>query len=225
MSALPREAPKDSLLLGNGTQLALLPEQGDELPDGVFARQEQRGIFTAERLFNRNPRLYHAIVKLLGKAETFWSIADILSVSVNTVRAVRDREGVAIDTEKTRIGQVALDVARLSFETLHARLADPEERAKLRTTDLGIIAGIATEKAQLLLGAPTAIIASTETAAPGHDDYLRLLAGLKNVTGTGYSAESGATKERSALPGPTPAINVPSAPVQPPERAGPTPNV
>lgn len=196
---LPQTQARESFLLGNGKQLDFLPDADpSEIPAEAYAAQESRGIFTGERLFQQNPRLYKGIVKLLGGGIPFWTIAETLSVSVNTVRAVREREGVTIDTEKNRIGGIALDVARLGFEELKRRLSDLDELAKLSAKDIAIMTGIATQNAQLLLGGPTARIETIEHGAPGHEDYLRYIAELKNVTATGLAAETPALKEATA---------------------------
>lgn len=205
-----------SLILGNGRQLSLLESDPSGLPDTAYQYAEQAGRFTGDRLFLRNPQLYHVIVGLLARAVPYREIAQLCLVSVNTVCAVSQREGIPIETIRERIGRIGLDVAALTLEAIRDLLADPDWRKQASAKDLAIIHGIAFTNAQLALGGATARIEFPDkTPAPAHADYLQF---IRNVTGTGSSAQTPAQiGDGSALPGavidlPTPAAAEPAKP-------------
>lgn len=179
-------AAQESLLLGNGQQLALLEVDEAGLPAAAYELAEQAGRFTGERIFSTNPKLYRAIVALLGRAVPYREISEICSVSVNTVCAVAQREGVPIETLRERIGRLSLDVASLTIEAIRDMLADPMVRGGLTLRDLSVAYGIASQNGQLFLGGATSRIEVAEVA-PGHADYL---AYIRNVTATGSVAEN-----------------------------------
>lgn len=194
----------ESLILGSGEQLALLEVDNAGLPAAAYEIAEQAGRFTGDRIFSQNPRLYNAIVALLGRALPYREISEICGVSVNTVCAISQREGVPIETIRERIGRLSLDVAQLTIEAIRDMLADPAQRSRLSLKDLSIAFGISTQNGQLLLGGATQRIETVE-AQPGHDEYLRY---MKDVTGTGLAAENPALK---ALPGSGVTVDLPAA--------------
>lgn len=188
---------RESLILGNGQQLALIDADEAGLPAAAYEAGEASGRFTGERIFSGNPKLYHAIVRLLARAVPYREISEICSVSVNTVCAVAANERIPIETLRERIGRLGLDVAALTIEAIRDLLADPVTREKLNLRDLAIAHGISVQNAQLLLGGATSRTESTDTGTqPGHDDYLAYIA---NVTGTGSSGEKQAAKEARPL--------------------------
>jgi hypothetical protein len=198
MSELTKIPQGDSLILGNGVALELALGDVDEagLPAEAYQRAEEFGRFTGERIFSGNPKLYRAIVALLGRRVPYREISEICSVSVNTVCAVSLREGVPIETIRETIARIGFDVSLLTVEAMRDMLADPVARAKLTMKDLAVAHGIVTQNAQLLAGGVTARLDyGDKTPAPGHDDYERFVASLKNVTATGSSATTPATKE------------------------------
>lgn len=196
----------ESLILGNGQQLGLLDVDEAGLPPQAYDRAESSGRFTGDRIFSSNPRLYRAIVSLLGRAVPYREVSEICSVSVNTVCAVAQREGVPIETIRERVGRLSMDVASLTIEAIRDMLADPVQRAALSLRDLSIAYGIAVQNGQLLLGGAT-VRMETSDAVPTHDDYLRM---IRNVTPTGLAGETPAQKA-AALPAPATAIDVPSS--------------
>jgi hypothetical protein len=188
----------ESLVLGNGEQLALLEVDDAGLPQEAYAMAEASGRFTGDRIFSTNPRLYRAIVALLGRSVPYREISEICGVSVNTVCGVSQREGVPIETIRERIGRLAMDVSAMTAEAMRDMLADPIQRARLSFKDLAIAHGIATQNGQLLLGGATSRM-ETHEAPPTHEDYLR---SLRNVTpaATGLSSDSAPQKELVELP-------------------------
>lgn len=184
-----QERGGESLLLGNGQQLALLEVDAEGLPASAYAWGERAGQFTGERIFSTNPKLYRVIVALLARSVPYREISEICGVSVNTVCAVCQREGVPVETIRERLGRLGLDVALLSMEAIRDLLADPEWRRVASARDLAIIHGIAFQNAQLALGGVTSRIETVE-ANPGHDDYFRFLRSVTDVTALPVSAAS-----------------------------------
>ena len=216
MSELTKIEAPGSLILGNGVALELaLGETPDEagLPSVAYQRAEEFGRFTGDRIFSGNPKLYRAIVALLGRRVPYREISEICSVSVNTVCAVSQREGVPIETIRETIARLGFDVSLLTVEAMRDLLADPVARAKLTMKDLAVAHGIVTQNAQLLAGGATSRMETGLAApAPGHGDYLKLIA---NVTGS--------LAEISAQKGPVPgAIEVAASPVAAPISTAPT---
>lgn len=190
MSATP-----ESLVLGNGEQLALLEVDDAGLPQEAYAMAEASGRFTGDRIFSTNPRLYRAIVALLGRSVPYREISEICGVSANTVCGVCQREGVPIETIRERIGRLSMDVAALTVEAMRDMLADPLQRVRLSFKDLAIAHGIATQNGQLLLGGATSRM-ETHEAPPTHDDYLR---SLPNVTPPATGLDGGNPPQKEAV--------------------------
>lgn len=209
----------ETLVLGNGQQLSLDAQLDDAgLPPEAYARMEESGRYTGERIFSGNPRLYHAIVKLLGRALPYREIADICSVSVNTVCGVAFREQIPIETIRERIGKLGLDIAQLSLEAMKDLLTDPVARQALTLKELAVAFGVATQNSQLLLGGATARIETTQPAVPDHDAYLAF---IKNVTPVLTGLRAGnppANAAPAALP--EPVVDVTATPEPDPKKAG-----
>jgi transposase-like protein len=105
--------------------------------------------FTAERVLRTRPKTYRAIVQLLADpGATVMHIAKRHRVSEHTVRAIREREAVAIAERKQRLMSIFANVAEISAE----RMEELAGQASLR--DAGTTAGIATDKLLALSGEP-----------------------------------------------------------------------
>jgi len=120
---------------------ALSPQDKCLLPKGDRRR------YTAETVLRTRPKTYRKIVHLL--ADPNWSaiqIAKACRVSEHTVRAIREREAVAIAERKQRLMLLFANVAELSAE----RMEELTGKANLR--DAGVSAGIATDKLLALTG-------------------------------------------------------------------------
>ena len=103
--------------------------------------------FTAERVLRTRPKTYRTIVHLLADpGATVMHIAKRHRVSEHTVRAIREREAVAIAERKQRLISVFGNVAEMSAE----RMEELCGKATLR--DAGVSAGIATDKMLALTG-------------------------------------------------------------------------
>lgn len=165
----------ESLVLGNGQQLALIDVDADEIPAAAYKLAEQEGRWTGQRLFLSNPRLYGAITRLLARALPYREIAEICQVSVNTVCGVAWREGIPIETLRERIARAGMTLAQLTVEAAIELLADEDRRAKLSGKDLMVMHGIAFSNAQLASGGATARIEEHDITPPGHADYLAFI--------------------------------------------------
>ena len=92
---------------------------------------------------------YRAIVRLLADPDAkVLQIAKLYRVSEHTVRAIREREAVAIAERKQRLMSIFANVAEMSAE----RMEELAGQASLR--DAGTTAGIATDKLLALSGDP-----------------------------------------------------------------------
>jgi hypothetical protein len=142
----------------------------------VDAHVESRGDHTAAHLFLKNPQVYKAIMFMYASGTGQLKVAEVLKVSVHTVRAVIQREkltrGAAMDTAKTL--QAMSDLREMTIETLIEKLADPEERAKIPFDKLMIGLGIQTEKIELLRGNATERIEHVD-ATPASEAFDRWL--------------------------------------------------
>jgi len=105
------------------------------------------GSFTAERVLRTRPKTYRAIVRLLAEPDAkIEHIAQRHRVSTHTVRAIRQREAVALAERKQRLVSIFGNVAEIAAE----RMEELAGKATLR--DAGVTAGIATDKLPALLG-------------------------------------------------------------------------
>jgi len=103
--------------------------------------------FTAERVARTRPKTYRAIALLLADpVAKIERIAQRHRVSTHTVRAIREREAVAIAERKQRLVSIFGNVAEIAAE----RMEELAGKASLR--DAGTTAGIATDKLLALSG-------------------------------------------------------------------------
>jgi transposase-like protein len=103
--------------------------------------------FTAERVARTRPKTYRAIIQELANPDAkIEHIARRHRVSTHTVRAIRERERVAIAERKQRPVSIFGNVAEIAAE----RMEELAGQANLR--DAGTTAGIATDKLLALTG-------------------------------------------------------------------------
>lgn len=188
---------KDSLIQHAKRQMDLIPSHA--MPDDIFAREEEYlvGEFTGERLFAQRPETYQWIVSLLAEHVGVIRIGKLLKVSPNTVRAVQQREGIAIDIEKKRIAELCHQGAALAFEGVIEDLSDPVKRGKIPTRDKAVAGAVMVDKGQLLAGEATSRLELHEIKTPDHDDFNAYIAGLPNLTRLG--GENAGQKEGAAV--------------------------
>lgn len=140
-SLLNRPNPQAELVLGD-------PEL--ETPQAEGERE-----YTAALFFERHPTKYQEVVHHLAEGVGLLRISRMLQCSVHTVIAVRDREPVAIQKERSRLSDLARVGARLSVEGIVEDLADPIRRYRTPMRDKAVVAGILIEKSELLAGGAT----------------------------------------------------------------------
>jgi transposase-like protein len=106
-----------------------------------------QGRFTAERVARTRPRTYRDIVRLLADPDAkIEHIAKLHRVSTHTVRAIREREAVAIAERKKSLAAMLANVAELGAERMEQTIG----RASLRDAAIGT--GIAVDKMLALTG-------------------------------------------------------------------------
>ena len=75
--------------------------------------------FTAERVLRTRPKTYRAIVQLLADPDArIERIAKLHRVSTHTVRAIREREAVAIAERKQQLTSIFANVAEIAAERM-----------------------------------------------------------------------------------------------------------
>ena len=108
--------------------------------------------FTAERVARTRPKTYRAIVRLLAEPDAkIEHVAQRHRVSTHTVRAIRERESVAIAERKKQLVSILADVATLGSERMVATIG----KASLRDAAIGT--GIAVDKMLALTGQTQAV--------------------------------------------------------------------
>ena len=203
----------ESLLQLADQQPPLFSDLAEE--ERVFKESEERGEFTAERLFKRRRDIYEATVKLLARGLGQIFIGDLLKVSPSTVRAVAKREGIAIGIEKKELAEVAFANARLAAEVVAMVLSDPKKRAELGALDAAKIMSLMTDRGLVLAGEANVIVESKAPAKPQHEDFVAYLDGLKqaNAPGMGLGGEKNGAQgdgaERADLAGERRIVDVP----------------
>lgn len=176
------EAKENQLLLGT-----------DAEAEAFFAGTETKGEFTGERLFLKHPEKYKLVLALTAAGVGQIRMAEILSISPNTVRAVQEREGRPIDIEKEKLSKLCMHAAGLAVEGIVEDLSDPTRRKKVSAKDKAIIAGVMAEKGLLTAGEATGRIEVID-GTPGHDDFNSYLSGLKSAathSGAGTPEQKG----------------------------------
>lgn len=176
----------ESFLAKSKEQLDLIPAQEveDELQP-AYQSMEGSHTFTAERLFDQNPRLYKAIVKMVGSGLGQRYIAELLQVHPATIRAVEARERDAVDTLKKRTAGKALTVSRMCIEEMEHRLDDPVKREKIPFKDLAVGAGILVTKSMELNGAVVPTLSSEDfrAGAEAFKGFLQVMGSVAETAG------------------------------------------
>lgn len=182
-------------LIQDQSQPDLLPTVGDSF----FSQMDSKGEFTGDRLFQKRPDAYRAVVVLLGQKMGVIRIGKLLGLSPNTVMAVRDREQPSIDIVKEHLARTSHAGAALASEVMLGnlnRIAELDVPLAIKDLkDLAVCYGILVQNAQLLAGQPTARVEVHELQRPGHDDFNRYISGLPEAKITHLEGEKVAQKE------------------------------
>lgn len=167
------------------------------MPDGFFVESENSHEFTAARLFKARPEAVRQIVQLTAEGIGAHRIANILSVSVHTVLAVREARGEEVATEKNRVSLKARNTGRLCVERIAEIVADRSSAVSAK--DLAVIAGILLDKAELLSGGATARIESKSVI--GHADVQEYMDAILMGSGGGNEGAKGGARREAGAPG------------------------
>ena len=160
-----------------------------------FEKLEAAGEFTGERLLARRPEAYRAVVSMAAEGLSISATARALSVSRNTVTAVREREGISIEQEKKELLRDVRRAARLSVERA-IELVPSINSAK----DAAIVAAVMVDKMQLLSGEATARIEKVEVNQDKLSEMLASLPVLEaEVVPTGLNGSASGQKGPDAL--------------------------
>lgn len=160
-----------------------------------FEKLEAAGEFTGERLLARRPEAYRAVVSMAAEGLSISATARALSVSRNTVTAVREREGISIEQEKKELLRDVRRAARLSVERA-IELVPSINSAK----DAAIVAAVMVDKMQLLSGEATARIEKVEVSQDKLSEMLASLPVLEaEVVPTGLNGNGSGQKGPDAL--------------------------
>jgi hypothetical protein len=143
----------------------------------IIQAESDQDCFTAERVARTRLKTYRAIALLLAEPDAkIEHIAQRHRISTHTVRAIREREAVAIADRKQRLISIFGNVAEIAGE----RMEQLAGKASLR--DAGTTAGIATDKLLALLGETgggvPVNIALQVNAEALHQKYAELIASL-----------------------------------------------
>lgn len=185
MSESLEEPPAASLILAEQekpAQLSFFEEEAYEILESANGGHE----FTGERLFARDPKRYGLCVRMIAEGLATRQIARALSISVNTVEAVRRREKISVEAEKESILQTVRTVTRLCADRVM------ELAPTMVARDASIAFGIFAEKMQLLAGEATHIVGKEEHIR--HADFNALIESLpaanaREVTKMGLLAD------------------------------------
>jgi hypothetical protein len=135
----------------------------------------KRGRFTGE-IVARNRERYARIVRCLAEGIGIRATARAFGCSTSTVQAIRDREGLAIGTEKKELSTKLGHFARMAGERLI------EELDNIPIGQLPVAMGIALDKKAQLDGEASAIVEHRTRREPDPEDIRAYLAGLRSAT-------------------------------------------
>jgi hypothetical protein len=161
-----------------------------------YEKLEAAGEFTGERLLERRPDAYRAVIRMAAEGLSISATARALGVSRNTVAAVREREGICIEQEKKELLRDVRRAARLSVERA-IELIPSLNNAK----DAAIVAAVMVDKGQLLSGEATSRIERVEVQEDKLREMLAALPVLEaEIVQTGFNPEAPNPKEAPVPP-------------------------
>jgi len=182
---------KTSLIQSSPEQLTLLSSA--DIEDSYFRETEARGEHTGVRLWTQDPDKYRVIVSLLAEGVGQLRVAALVKSSVHTVRAIKGRECAAIEKERARLASDGRSAAGLCIEAILERLADNAARDKIPARDLGVLAGILIDKAELLAGRATSRVDINRD--PDLGDFRDMIQRARD----GFTADNSGSKEQPAI--------------------------
>jgi hypothetical protein len=177
-------------------QLPLLTSA--EMPAGIFAEVEARGVYTGARLRAQRPEVYERCLALLNEGVSPLQIESVLKIDHRTVAAVAAAHSIPIQTAKKRMAERFRFAADRLLDLVH--LAVDAREAK----DFMIGASCATDKWQLLDGQPTSRAVDIEVTVTGADWNAWIdCAAEKNAANGRLRLEGEETLNRPAIDSPS----------------------
>jgi hypothetical protein len=174
---------RQSLILANR-------EPGDtdeEAYEKALAKLESGPVkeFSGARLHQQAPRTYALAVRLIAEGLPVSRIARALGVSHHTIEAIRKRECVSVEAERSRLIELTKSASRLCIERLIEMIPEMSPR------DVSVAYGITVEKSLLLSGDPV-FISATKNEQLSHQSFNQLLESLPqaNVIEVGSSQQA-----------------------------------
>jgi hypothetical protein len=131
--------------------------------------------YSGYRFYQRDPRKYALACRMISESLSTSMIARALAISPSTVQAVRLRENISVEVERSRLLDLVRGASRLCVERLTELIPSMSAR------DAAISAGILIEKQQLLSGEAT-FISSAKHEQLSHVDFNTLLESLPRAT-------------------------------------------
>lgn len=169
-------------LMEHEAALMAPPAQGElfSTPSEVLARMDRReqeaGDWTAERLLEREPRVYATIARMLAaNAASVRAIAFFCGVSEKTVVAVREHSPQSVTAFRAYLGhRRRLTMAR-GLDVVDRGLEDGTPKSVAMARDAAVIVGILDQHDRLDGGAPTAIIRVERPASESYEEFIDAL--------------------------------------------------
>lgn len=129
---------------------------GADLP--LIDRDQPRGEFTGERLFERDRDRYDAAVRFLGDpGVSLRQICELLHLSSNTVRGVAARERIPIETARAKIVSTLAYGVQLAADQVIEKLPggnlkDSAIALNILATNMQLVGGQATSRVEVVAG-------------------------------------------------------------------------
>lgn len=133
------------------------------------------GEYSGDRLFSQRPEVYRAVVSMLAEGIGTTTIAKACQVSPNTIYAVRNREGITIESERKELLRNLRQAAKLSVEKTLDLLPSLKS-----ARDAAITAAVMIDKLQLLSGEATSRIERVEVDG---DAIMRMVQAAEVIDG------------------------------------------
>lgn len=180
-------------------ELALFSGDEDPANDGLNGQvHELLARHSGRYIKERNPKLFAALETLIKWGVPIEEIAEMTNIGRNTISAIAN--GIVPLSLEHHKREMIHGLQHLSRACVRRAIEIVESGGEVTLQQLGVVMGIATEKAELLQGNPTHIVVHQED-----EDIAalrRLFAASRQPPGTGYEAQS-LPANASAEPMPT----------------------
>ena len=162
--------PKSSLLDKVAAEQAAAPSLFSvDTEEAGTSNMDRCGEFTAERLMERRPAIYKAIIEGYAQGLGIRQLCRAYAVSHHTVAAVIGREPASVATHKEEFVARGMMFKRMALDRLIDEIND------IPIQSLPVAYGIVSDKLALDSGGATSRIEHID--GPTHDDYMKLITG------------------------------------------------